>query len=261
MNSLFTSLLAVALMTFSGIIYSCETLSMNGADGWYPYFSRQNTYQNGIVGDVVNEAAHRAGLIVELQPSTPWKRVIYNLVNGDLDIIAGALKNQQREKQLNFSSMIHYAELRVFVRKDQSLKYKLLSDLKNKKGAKLRGMSLGQSVDEYAFNNLILTDISTSTSLFKMIATGRLDYGIFYWISGLKEIDNNNLAEQLEALPILVSKEGLYIAYSKKSRCQKQIDLLDSEVEKMKTDGAINAIISNYQPRIGSQKKGEANEL
>lgn len=245
--------LMLVLITSANLSFGCESLSVNGADGWYPYFARQNPNKLGIMGDIVSHAAHRAKLEISLQPSIPWKRILFNLRYGKLDIIAGALKTEQREKQFQFSQPVHYAELRVFVRKDRSFNYEEISDLKGRSGGKVRGMSLGQEADDYAFNHLVIDDAPSPKSLFQMVASGRLDYGIFYWSTGMQEVERNGLTDIIEVLPNAVSKEGLYIAYSKNSRCQDKITRLNNEIEKMNRDGSIEAIIQYYHSAIAAE--------
>ncbi|MEH6447794.1 MAG: transporter substrate-binding domain-containing protein [Oleispira sp.] len=248
-------ILLIVLCTISSASFAknCDTLSVNGADGWYPYFSRQNPEHLGIMGDVVSKAAHRAGLNLELRPSIPWKRILLNLRNGDLDVIAGALKTQQRAKQFDFSTAVHFAELRVFVRNDRAFQFKQLSDLIGKIGGKVRGMSLGQEADNYSFNNLVLDDVPSPKSLFKMVASKRLEYGIFYGSTGRQELERDNLSAILDILPVAVATEDLFMAYSKRSQCQRQITLLNNEIQKMKDDGSIDLIIQYYQAAIASQ--------
>lgn len=248
-------ILLIVLCTTSkaGFAKSCNALSVNGANDWYPYFSHKNPTHLGIMGDIVTQAADRAGIEINIRPAIPWKRILFNLRNGDLNIIAGALKTQQRAKQFDFSTAVHFAELRVFVRRNSHLNFNQLSDLIGKAGGKVRGMSLGQEADNYSFNNLILDDVPSPKSLFKMIASERLEYGIFYWATGRQELKRNNLSSTLDILPVAVATENLYMAFSKNSRCQPQITLLNNEIQKMKDDGSIELIIQYYQAEIASQ--------
>jgi polar amino acid transport system substrate-binding protein len=248
---------AIILLVTSSISDACETLTVNGADHWYPYFSRHNSQHFGIMGDIVIRAAERAGIKIDLRPSMPWKRVLFNLGSGRLDIIAGSLKTQQREKKFNFSDAIHYAELRVFVRRDRRFDFSQMSDLLGKTGGKLRGMSLGEKADEYSFNNLIIDDVPSPKSLFQMVASGRLEYGIFYWSTGKQEVEKYNLTSIIEILPTAVATEGLYVAFSKNSQCQSQITLLNNEIQKMKKDGNIEPIIQYYYSQVASQEMEE----
>lgn len=255
-NSYLKQLLLIVLCSVSNLIFaaSCESLSVNGADGWYPYFARQNPDKLGIMGDIVTRAAERANLNIRLNPSIPWKRILFNLRYGKLDIIAGALRTQQREKQFLFSSPVHFAELRVFVRKDRSFDFNQISDLIGRSGGKVRGMSLGQEAEDYAFENLIIDDVPSPKSLFQMVAGGRLDYGIFYWSTGKQEIEKNNLSSIIDILPYALSKEGLYIAFSKNSQCQAKISQLNNEIQRMKDDGSIEAIIQYYHSVVATEE-------
>ncbi len=251
----FFHLAVVAYLSFSSaVVFSCDNLSVNGADGWYPYFARQNPGKLGIMGDIVSGAADRAGIEIDLQPPIPWKRILFNLRYGNLDVIAGALKTQQREKQFQFSEPVHFAELRVFLRKDRRFDFEDISDLKERSGGKVRGMSLGQEADDYAFNHLVIDDVPSPHSLFQMVASGRLDYGIFYWSTGKQELIRSGLSHIIDVLPNALSKEGLYIAFSKNSQCQKEISLLNDEIQRMKQDGSIEAIIQYYHSAVASQE-------
>jgi polar amino acid transport system substrate-binding protein len=248
---------AFILLVSSSISDACDTLTVNGADHWYPYFSRHNPQHLGIMGDIVIRAGERAGIKIDLRPPMPWKRILFNLGSGRLDIIAGALKTQQREKKFNFSDAIHYAELRVFVRRDRRFDFNQMSDLVGKMGGKLRGMSLGEKADEYSFNNLVIDDVPSPESLFQMVASGRLDYGIFYGSTGKQEVEKYNLTSIIEILPMAVATEGLYVAFSKNSQCQSQITLLNNEIKKMKKDGNIEPIIQYYYSQVASQEMEE----
>ena len=248
------SIWAATLLVITSLGCACETLTVNGADHWYPYFSRQNPQQLGIMGDVVTRAAERAGIKIDLRPSMPWKRILFDLGSGRLDIIAGSLKTQQREKQFQFSDAVHLAELRVFVRKDRRFVFKKMDDLVGRSGGKVRGMSLGQEADIYSFNNLVIDDVPSPKSLFQMVESGRLDYGIFYWSTGIQEIEKYNFSDTIDILPAAVSTEGLYIAFSKNSECQQQITLINNEIKKMKHDGSIEPIIQYYHSAVASQE-------
>lgn len=242
---------------------NCEDLSVNGADGWYPYFDSTNLSHLGIMGDIVSRAADRSGLKVNINPSIPWKRILFKLRHGDLDIIAGALRTPQREKQFQFSVPVHFAEIRVFVHKDRHFEYNQMSDLVGRLGGRVRGMRLDKDAEDYAFENLVIDDVPSPNSLIKMVASGRLDYGIFYWLTGKQEIKRNNLSEEIAILPNPISKEGLYIAYSKNSLCQIEISKLNDEIQKMRNDGSIEDIIQYYQSTVdlGQKEQEQVNDL
>ncbi len=260
MSHLIKLLLVIFSIYYAASSYSCNYLSVNGADDWYPYFARKHPGQHGIMGDIVVTAAKRAGIEVSMQPSIPWKRILFNLRYGNLDVIAGALKTEQREKQFNYSPEVHHADLKIFVRYDQQFNFTQLSDLQGLNGAKVRGMSLGQKADEYAFSHLVINDVPDPKSLLKMVATGRIDFGIFYASAGRKELKRNKLEEKIVLLDGSVSREGLFIAYSKTSKCQDQIARLDQQIIEMTHDGSIENIITKYHANKIALAKEKNNE-
>lgn len=235
----------------SGLSYACSQLQVNGADSWFPYFYRGDQSpgimgNNGIIGDIVFQATHRIGVKAELNKKAPWKRILYDLRNGKIDMVAGALKTEEREKVFSFSNPVYYSEFRVFVRAEKQFQFNKLDDLTGKYGIKIRGMSLGQSVDSYAFEHLVIEDTTNASSLFKMIAAKRVDYGIFYLHSGLSELKKLKLDKTIVTLPKALTKEALYVAFSKESECQPQITQLSQEIDKMKADGSIQKITDYY---------------
>jgi len=244
-------------LLLSGLGYACEKFQVNGANSWFPYFYRGELPpgtmgNNGIIGDIVFQAISRIGIKAELNNQAPWKRILYDLRNGKLDIVAGALKTKEREKIFSFSSPVFYSEFRIFVRAEKQFQFTNLEDLIGKNGIKIRGMSLGQNVDNYAFENLIIEDATDTSSLFKMVAAERVDYGIFYLHSGLSELRKLQLDKALVALPKPLTREALYVAFSKKSECQPQIQVLSQEIEIMKTDGSIQKIADLYAGSVNT---------
>jgi polar amino acid transport system substrate-binding protein len=121
-------------------------------------------------------------------------------------------------------------------------------------------MSLGQKADDFAFDNLVIDDTPSPKTLLQLVASGRLDYGIFYLATGKQEIKRNHLSSRVKILPHPVSKEGLYIAYSKNSQCQQQISKLNDEIHRMKKDGSIESIIQYYHAFVAMKVRERADE-
>ncbi len=204
----------------SGISHACQQFQVNGANNWFPYFYRGDLssgtmVNNGIIGDIVFQASNRIGIKAKLNQQAPWKRILYDLRNGKLDIVAGALKTKEREKIFYFSSPVFHSEFRIFVHTENQFQFKELEDLIGKNGIKIRSMSLGQGIDDYAFENLVVHEATNTNSLFKMVAAKRVEYGIFYLHSGLSELKKLKLDQTLVALPKPLTTEALYVAFSK----------------------------------------------
>lgn len=226
----------------------CKELIVNGGSNWFPYFYRSNSEHYGIVGDIVLQASSRINIKPIVGKQTPWKRILFDLKNGQIDVVAGALKTKEREKIFTFSNPVYYSEFHIFVRKDNQFKFTELEDLIGKRGIKIRGMSLGQQLDEYAFENFVLEEVTDTDSLFKMVAAKRVDYGIFYLHSGSSELQRLKLDQSLIALQYPLTQQPLYVAFSKKSRCPVAVQQLSREIDLMNKDGSIEKIAGHYAP-------------
>jgi len=246
-------------LQLSGAADACEKLQVNGANNWFPYFYRGEHSpglmgNNGIIGDIVFQASRRISIKAELNLQAPWKRILYDLRYGKLDIVAGALKTKEREKIFSFSSPIFHSEFRIFVHTENQFLFTDLEDLIGKNGIKIRGMSLGQNIDDYAFENLVIHDATNTSSLFKMVAAKRVEYGIFYLHSGVSELKKLKLDQTLVALPKPLTREALYVAFSKESKCQPQIQQFSQEIDLMKADGSILKITNHYATAVNNDR-------
>ncbi|UZE96027.1 substrate-binding periplasmic protein [Alkalimarinus alittae] len=232
----------------------CDSLTINGGSNSFPYFYRNGSGHFGIVGDTVITASNRIAIKPVMGNKAPWKRILFDLKNGNIDVVAGTLKTKEREKLFFFSSPVYYSEYHIFVRKNSAFKFNALEDLKGRRGIKIRGMSLGQELDEYAFENLVIEEVTDTDSLFKMVAAKRVDFGIFYLQSGFDELKRLKLNESLIALPHPLTQQPLYVAFSKKSRCPEAIQHLSAEIDLMKKDGSAQAIADRYAEQISNAR-------
>nr|WP_285903166.1 transporter substrate-binding domain-containing protein [Alkalimarinus sediminis] len=233
---------------------------INGGSNWFPYFYRNSGEHYGIVGDIVLQASNRINITPVIGKKAPWKRILFDLKNGQIDVVAGALKTKEREKNFIFSNPVYYSEFHIFVRKQSQFEFNDLEDLIGKRGIKIRGMSLGQEIDEYAFENLVIDEVTDTDSLFKMIAAKRVDYGIFYLESGFSELQKLKLDQSLVALPYPLTQQPLYVAFSKQSRCPSAIQQLIKEIDLMIEDGAAEEIAKTYAYTKSNNRVIESDE-
>ena len=206
--------------------------------------------RNGILGDVVLLAARRAHVPVVLTEPKPWRRILFDLSQGQTDVLAGALKTEERAELFSFSDAVYQSEFRIFVRRDKSFEYHRLSDLEHRNGVKLGGMSFGREVDTFIFDHLVMEEVSEAASLFRMVDAKRADYAIFHLNSGLEMIHQLELGHALTVLPEAISKEPIFVAFSRRSRCPEKIALVQAEIRHMLQDGSVADITNFYDSLI-----------
>lgn len=225
---------------------SCDSLEYNGGDDWYPFFFREEGNGLGIANDVLKKASSSINQTIELSNSMPWKRQLLELKFGHLDIIAGVTKTPENEEHFLFSTPVTHANLTVFSRHDANLDIKTLSDLKNLRGVKLLGMSLGKELNKYVLKELIVDETRSLESMFKMMQYGRVDYAIAYEEAGLRYVDKLGLSPVIKSHNISLSSDSIHIMVAKNNSCLENMDAIFKQIELLKNTQELNTIIEKY---------------
>ncbi|ARU57716.1 amino acid ABC transporter periplasmic protein [Oleiphilus messinensis] len=237
----------LSLMTVTTVqARNCKQLVIAGGENWYPYFYHGTAGEMGILGDMVLEAASSSDIRARLMPPIPWKRILYFLNSGQIDVVAGALKTVEREQYSSFSDPVAQLDLQIFLNREIPFEFSLPEDLIGKTGAKLRGASFGDALDQFAFESLVIQEANDSDSLFAMLLARRVDYAITFKFHGLRYIETHKLDNQLAMLPQPLTSVGLHVAFSKASKCPQLIELLAESLAQMAKDGRSRQIIERY---------------
>ena len=120
----------------------------------------------------------------------------------------------------------------VVVRKDDSFRYEQWSDLKGRKGVTNRGESYGDKFDSYMNKDLIVERVQGVDKAFDMLLSKQADYLIIGLYPGKMEARKLNILSKVDFLPKAVVTEGMYVAFSKKSKCYKSLSAGFSEAIK-----------------------------
>ncbi len=112
-----------------------------------------------------------------------WKRCQVDVANGQIDMILGANKTEEREKVLAYlekPAFINRSEVNAYALQDnlRVTAVKSLEQLKNYKLAINRGNSLGKVIDTFIANleENKRRRLNTKKDIYKMILAGRKDY-------------------------------------------------------------------------------------
>ncbi len=226
---------------------TCKSFSANGINNWYPFVYRTDDNElTGTIPDAAQTALARIGLKMEFQADRPWKRILYELEAGKLDIVLGAYWNSDRAKKYHFSEILGTDEIRVFVRKGSEFSLNSFEDLIGRRGLKLLGGSYGDKFDKFADAHLDFHDIQKSDQMIKMIAGARADFGILGYIEGLEHIQNNNLEGQVVALPWPILSNSMYLMVSRTAPCAHRVDDMNAAIQQMQKEGVLEQIFSKH---------------
>ena len=92
-----------------------------------------------------------------------------------------------------------------------------------------------------------LTQIVSKESINpKKLVKGRINGYVADAISGIQDLKDMGLQDQVEIHPFTIHSSNVYVMLSKKSTSQETVDKFNQSLETLKTNGKQQAVISKY---------------
>ncbi|WP_386722719.1 substrate-binding periplasmic protein [Litoribrevibacter euphylliae] len=201
---------------------TCERIKASGNAEYPPYLWREPDHPkrfNGAIAFLMEDISAYLGIEIDLHYEGSWGRVQAEVAAGYIDMITGAFFTTPRAEYMDYI----YPEFQgtntaVWVNKDKTFAYKEWKDLIPYQGITVINNSFGEKFDEYAKQYLSIEEVGQLNQGLGMLSLKRVDYLIYEENPGLAYIERQGITN-LEALPVKVSSENLYITISKKSSC------------------------------------------
>jgi signal transduction histidine kinase len=148
-----------------------------GVDPQWPPFSSygKQGQMRGIDPEIVNLVAKRTGLNMQLVRTTSWPDTLRKISTGEIDVVAGIARTEQREQvlKLAFTEVFCKFPTAIVTRRDMPFAL-LMSELKSKRIVLPRGYALTEEFQRlYPEIKLILTDTEEQSML--MVSGNRAD--------------------------------------------------------------------------------------
>jgi polar amino acid transport system substrate-binding protein len=212
-----------------------------------PYHYQENGEIKGIFIDVVNEVSGRLGHSPKFV-MYPWKRALFAVENGDVDGIISVYYTKKRDKFLVYpNEALGFMNISIFSGKENHLKVKKFSDLKNTHLFQVRGTSYGPEFDSQTH---IFKDIWYCNDIEKQITL--LDKRPFHVAianePAFKTVSGKlGLKDRFKRL-YQVKKEPLYIGFSKANgeKGRSYAEKFGAVLKQMKKEGRLSEIEAKY---------------
>jgi len=130
----------------------CKQLRIaSGVINWAPLsYQNQETFQfQGVAFDIAEEVAKSLDLSMIIL-DLPWKRLLWYLETGELDMALAIYKNKERENKYLYTAPYFSNEARIFVKKGREFSFNRLEDLVDRAGVVPAGASFGEDFDSFA---------------------------------------------------------------------------------------------------------------
>ncbi|MCZ4280251.1 transporter substrate-binding domain-containing protein [Kiloniella laminariae] len=217
-----------------------------GLSHWPPFALTEQTQPTGIDYDIAMEISRRMAIPFEVR-ACPFKRCLIEMERGDLDLMSGIARNDERAVYMNYSDTPYHAVSVVFfVRAGEQDRLKKYDDLYN-----LRTGAVVSSHYFEPFNNdekIAKAEVAKEQKLLPMLNTGRIDTYVGTDPNASYEILTLGYKDKLvKALYNPGVEVPVYFAFSRVSAFQSKTGELGRIIKEMHQDGTIKTILAKYQ--------------
>lgn len=202
--------------------------------------------RNGIDEELLNAIAKKLKVTLILQED-PFKRRLYMMKDGTIDLMAGLLKRPEREEYIHFVQppYIERSDTVFFVPKGKSSLIQTYKNLYPLKIGTILGSKYFHQFDED--KRLNKEPVPGGMINFKKLLLGRLDTVIFPEGPGIDQIHKMKIADKIDIAHYRFSKKKqVYIGISRKSHMMDDIQAIESVIRQMIEEGEIKKIIIGY---------------
>jgi polar amino acid transport system substrate-binding protein len=203
--------------------------------------------------DIVRHLAEAMGCEPQFR-EMPWARILLEIENGTVDVTTSTSWTAGRSEWAHFSVPYRRGEMAVYVRKGMgtSLPLAMLADVKtgNLRLGVIVGYHYGEEfarlVQDPAFADHVEGAVDYENNITKLVH-GRVDAYLVEDVGVMiAEARSLGVQDQVERHPLRLPSEELHFMFSKKTISAEQVSAVDGEIQRMKTDGRLQTILSRY---------------
>ncbi|HCY83639.1 MAG TPA: hypothetical protein DHV36_00725 [Desulfobacteraceae bacterium] len=203
-------------------------------------------HADGVVATIVARVAEKLDIGLRMRHA-PFARRLVMMKTGDIDIMGGLLKREERTDFIHFVDPPYVESGRriFFVRKGEAQRIRSYEDL--------YGLEIGTKINAKYFSrfdrdeNLIKQPVSSVSQSFKKLMRNRIDAVVYNYRSGYTELLEMGLAEQVE--PAAYYFEGdnpVYIGISRQSPLMERKADVERVVREMVASGEMSTLIKRF---------------
>jgi polar amino acid transport system substrate-binding protein len=240
------------IATWRDVGASC-TLKI-GWESYVPYqFADRDGRPTGADLELIREVAKAIGCDPVFK-QMPWARQLSELRNGTLDVAASASHTPEREEYVRFSVPYRRAEMAIFVLDGTASQYALssLSDIPaiDFKLGIIFGYYYGEEFEAFRNDPAFATHVDAAadypTNIRKLLH-GRIDGFLVDDVAVmLAEARALGVEDRVERHPLHITGDVFHLMFSRQSVDPEIVAAVDRELERLKAEGRIQAILDKF---------------
>uniref|UniRef100_UPI003341C852 substrate-binding periplasmic protein n=1 Tax=Castellaniella defragrans TaxID=75697 RepID=UPI003341C852 len=193
---------------------------------------------------LAQEILTRLGYPVQLLDIGNWKRCLYEVKAGRVDLVAGAFPNAQRSRDMVFVPEYVIEEpIILFTQRARPIHFSSLDDLRGKTVGLLLGDIYGEPFDSFLERNTHIEWVSTGAQNLGKLALGRIDFMPIGAFSGHLQASRLGLSEWLIPVSHVVSNGHFHFGIAHDSPLLADIDRINAEILRLRASGQIETLV------------------
>ena len=225
----------------------CDTITVGGPASWQPVsYVTSDGRQTGLGIDIIREYAKREGIDVQVDIELPWARVLDLMLNGKIDVAAGAYFTDERQRIYQYSDPFFTDEIIVFQHADRRFPFSKIEDLKRYRGARPHGGSLGREIDSYSKHALDITYSPTNDRIFNLLLAGHVDYVLLARYDGVATVRKLGLQDIIIPLEPVIAENLVRLMFSRSSPCVEHVEQINKLIAELASNGTLQKRIDYH---------------
>jgi polar amino acid transport system substrate-binding protein len=235
------------LVLFSASLHARETATACGHHDYPPWNWKQNNRIVGVCAEITETLFSQLGVEVDLSYIGPWKRCQKEIESGQIDINICSFINTKRRHYSKFvETPMAHNEIAIFVKKGNDFPFKKWSDLKNKIGITMLGVSIGKEFDDFVNKDIKMVRVSSNRQVFGLLERERADFTPFGRYSGKALLKTMGQEQNFVALETPVLKGKLHISMSSKSNYIRLLPKIETLIQQPGYNNWVNGLLQKY---------------
>jgi polar amino acid transport system substrate-binding protein len=195
----------------------------------------------GVLGDTSGKLLQDMGFDARAK-KLPFARLYNSIHNGEVDVAIGVLRTDERASMALYSEPILTEYAILAVKKGNAFTYNSIADLKNKKLGGRRGFAY-PALDASGIDIERANDHDTNI---KKVIGGRIDAAIISSIAYLSQLDQTEMRDKVELLPLAVGVVPLGIALADEKFSAEDVARFNEKLSGHKASDAYSAVLAKY---------------
>lgn len=254
--------LFLVLLTHGNKLYAeaCQQVIATAHPDYPPYHWHENGKIVGASVDLHKQVFSEVGVELITRYGGPWKRVLRQAELGQVDMVMGLKKTQERESFLAFTTAPVFPNpFTIFMTRKKPLAFNSWHDLRGLQGGKNAGDRYGHQFDSFAEAHLALETANNPKQNFKKLLAGRIDYYVHSRFSGLAFLTTFSGKSQIKPAQYDINRGFIHSGFSKSSACKQHIPYLSMRYQELLDDGTAEKLLRvnllRWQAFISTQNK------